>query len=149
MDAASIVTSESIMVINSCILAVNYFNLFCIWQVAGGQNEQVLNTTAFYRPDLDEWTDGELDALSFPLCIISSRTGYAFPPLWSWVACLKFMRAFQLYLSIRQFRVLKLFFLQNNAFKSITHMHYATTFAARCVLTFLSKIIQVAYLGCH
>ncbi|XP_055388800.1 kelch-like protein 1 [Condylostylus longicornis] len=39
MDAASVVASDSIL-------------------VAGGQNEEVLNSTAFYRADVDEWTEG-------------------------------------------------------------------------------------------
>lgn len=39
MDASSVVASDSIM-------------------IAGGQNDEVYNSTSFYRPDVDEWTNG-------------------------------------------------------------------------------------------
>lgn len=45
MDAASAIVSESMM-------------------VAGGQNEDVLNSSLFYRPGLDEWREGP--AMLFP-----------------------------------------------------------------------------------
>lgn len=56
MDASSVVASDSIMVWHKQL--IHFIPIFCSYQIAGGQNDEVYNSTSFYRPDVDEWTNG-------------------------------------------------------------------------------------------